>query len=349
MQRSRSSSQWTSRRGGEGDARLWRLFRLHEGQPPCQGDHPGRRGDTHAGRRCRRAAVRVQAGSATRAERRGAQVLSRQAICLVRSGRACDRGPILQDHDIAEGEGPTNPDQRRLDRGSRDGDRRRPRFSGQSLRTHRPGRMGESRAGLRAAGSTGGMTACRTWAAECGGDVSGDWRYTTVNIHRRTPGDWSPGPRAGGRSLSGESADGAASTPRRYISPGTTTAWPPTGSRPDRSPPAYRSRCARAAVDPPTSWTTGWPSTSPGRWGPRRSGGRSHWRTFSFSAARVTGARPGWTAGSRGSSRPARMDWRRALRVWRLNRAWADVFLAPMGMVDAGDSAAAHRDIRTAA
>ena len=44
-----------------------------------------------------------------------------------------------------------------------------------------------------------------------------------------------------------------------------------------------------------------------------------------------------------------RMNWRRAPSALRLNRVWADVFLVPMGMVDAGDSAAAHRDIRTAA
>ena len=30
------------------------------------------------------------------------------------------------------------------------------------------------------------------------------------------------------------------------------------------------------------------------------------------------------------------LDWRRALRTWRINRAWAGVFLAPLGMVDAG-------------
>ena len=44
-----------------------------------------------------------------------------------------------------------------------------------------------------------------------------------------------------------------------------------------------------------------------------------------------------------------RLDWRMALSALRLNRAWATAFLAPMGMVDADDSAAAHRDIRTAA
>ena len=40
--------------------------------------------------------------------------------------------------------------------------------------------------------------------------------------------------------------------------------------------------------------------------GPRRSGERSPWRTSTGSAARATGARPGWTAGSRGSFRTAR-------------------------------------------
>ena len=44
----------------------------------------------------------------------------------------------------------------------------------------------------------------------------------------------------------------------------------------------------------------------PGDWDPRRSEGRSPWRTSTGSAARATGARPGWTAGSRGSFRPAR-------------------------------------------
>ena len=43
-------------------------------------------------------------------------------------------GPVTADRysrimDVAQGEGTTNPDQRRLDRGTRDGDRRRPRFS----------------------------------------------------------------------------------------------------------------------------------------------------------------------------------------------------------------------------
>ena len=42
------------------------------------------------------------------------------------------------------------------------------------------------------------------------------------------------------------------------------------------------------------------------RWDRRRSGGRSRWRTCTGSAARVTAARRGWTAGSRGSWRPAR-------------------------------------------
>ena len=43
MPHSRSSRPWTSRRGGEGAAGLGRLLGVHEGQPPRQGDRPGRR------------------------------------------------------------------------------------------------------------------------------------------------------------------------------------------------------------------------------------------------------------------------------------------------------------------
>ena len=106
--------------------------------------------------------------------------------------------------------------------------------------------------------------------------------------------------------LSAASVAGATSTPPPYISPGTTTASWPTASHPDRSHSASRSRCARDAEVLPRSSTTGSRSTSPGRWDPRRSGERSRWRTCTGSAARATGARPGWTEGSRGSCRPAR-------------------------------------------
>ena len=97
---------------------------------------------------------------------------------------------------------------------------------------------------------------------------------------------------------------------------------------PDRSHPASRSRCARAVAVLPRSSTTGSRSTSPGRWDPRRSGGRSPWRTCTGSAAPVTGARPGWTeqAGAV-PSRPARSTGGEPGRAWRINRAWADVFL----------------------
>ena len=71
-----------------------------------------------------RAAVRIQAGTATRAEPLGAAVLSRQAVRVVRACRPGDRRPLLQDHGVTEGEGTTNPDKRRLDRSTRDGDRR---------------------------------------------------------------------------------------------------------------------------------------------------------------------------------------------------------------------------------
>ena len=43
------------------------------------------------------------------------------------------------------------------------------------------------------------------------------------------------------------------------------------------------------------------------------------------------------------------LDWRGARRAWRLNRAWADVFLAPLGIVDAGKHAEPLEDVRTAA
>ena len=37
------------------------------------------------------------------------------------------------------------------------------------------------------------------------------------------------------------------------------------------------------------------------------------------------------------------LDWRGARRAWRVNRAWAGVFLAPLGIVDAGEHAVAPR------
>ena len=102
------------------------------------------------------------------------------------------------------------------------------------------------------------------------------------------------------------SVAGATSTPPPYTSPGTTTALRPTASHPDRSHSASRSRCARDAAGLPRSSTTGSRSTSHGRWDPRRSDERSPWRTCTGSAAHATAARPGWTAGSRGSFRTAR-------------------------------------------
>ena len=43
------------------------------------------------------------------------------------------------------------------------------------------------------------------------------------------------------------------------------------------------------------------------------------------------------------------LDWRGARRAWRVNRAWAGVFLAPLGIVDAGEHAIPLEDVRTAA
>ena len=43
------------------------------------------------------------------------------------------------------------------------------------------------------------------------------------------------------------------------------------------------------------------------------------------------------------------LDWRGARRAWRVNRAWAGAFLAPLGIVDAGKHAEPIEDVRTAA
>ena len=108
--------------------------------------------------------------------------------------------------------------------------------------------------------------------------------------------------------------------PPPYTSHGTTTASRPTASHQDRSPSASRSRCARATAVLPRSSTTGSRSTSPGRWDPRRSEGRSPWRTSSGSAAHATGRK------TRLDRRLARflsacsLDWRGARRAWRVNR-----------------------------
>ena len=43
------------------------------------------------------------------------------------------------------------------------------------------------------------------------------------------------------------------------------------------------------------------------------------------------------------------LDWRGARRALRLNHAWAGVFLAPLGIVDASEEAVPLEDVRTAA
>ena len=43
------------------------------------------------------------------------------------------------------------------------------------------------------------------------------------------------------------------------------------------------------------------------------------------------------------------MDWRRARQVLRVNRAWAGVFLAPLGIADASAGRVIPEDVRTAA
>ena len=43
------------------------------------------------------------------------------------------------------------------------------------------------------------------------------------------------------------------------------------------------------------------------------------------------------------------LDWRGARRALRINHAWADAFLAPLGIVDAGEHSVPIEDVRTAA
>ena len=87
----------------------------------------------------------------------------------------------------------------------------------------------------------------------------------------------------------------------------------------------------------------------PGRWDRRRSDARSHSRTFSGYVNSATGARQGSIAALHAISGHVSLDWRGALRVWRLNRAWAGTFLPSLCSMDAGDDALTLRDVRTAA
>ena len=66
-------------------------------------------------------------------------------------------------------------------------------------------------------------------------------------------------------------------------------------------------------------------------------------------STRATGARPGSIAVLHAISGSCSLDWRGALRVWRLNRAWAGTFLPSLCSMDAGDDALTLRDVRTAA
>ena len=221
---------------------------------------------------------------------------------------------------------------------------------GQPLRTHRPGRVGERRAGLRAARSHRGDDSMESMRNRVRGATSqGAGTAPPATPLGASRGDWSQGPRAGASRLSAASVAGATSTPPPYSSPGTTTVWRRTVSHPDRSPAASRSRCARDAAVLPRSSTTGSPSTSPGRWDPRRSGERSPWRTCTGSAARVTGARPGWTAGWRGSFRTARSTGEEPGGPGDSTAHGRACSSAPLGIVDAGRHAEPLEDVRTAA
>ena len=80
-----------------------------------------------------------------------------------------------------------------------------------------------------------------------------------------------------------------------------------------------------------------------------RSNEPSRSRTCSGSAARATGTRPGSIAVLHAISGHARWTGEVALRVWRLNRTWAGIFLPTLCSMDAGGDALPLGDVRTAA
>ena len=171
-----------------------------------------------------------------------------------------------------------------------------------------------------------------------------------ADTRRHTPGDLSDGSASWGERLrSMASVAGAASTPPPYTSPGTTTALLPTASHQDRSHSASRSRCARAAEDPAAELDHRLAINVARAMGPealRRAFTLEnlHWLCSSCHRRKT-----------RLDRRLARflsdcsLDWRGARRAWRINRAWAGVFLAPLGIVDAGRHAETLEDVRTAA
>ena len=62
-----------------------------------------------------------------------------------------------------------------------------------------------------------------------------------------------------------------------------------------------------------------------------------HWLCSSCHRRKTRLDRTGW----RGSFRTARSTGEEPGRAWRVNRAWADAFLGPLGIVDAGEHAVA--------
>ena len=139
------------------------------------------------------------------------------------------------------------------------------------------------------------------------------------------------------------------STPPPYISHGTTTALQHTVSHPDRSHSASRSRCARAAEVPAAELDHRLAINVARAMGPE-----ALRRAFTLENL-------DWLCSSchRRKTRLDRMltsflsacslDWRRARRAWRINRAWAGAFLSPLGIIDAGEHATPIEDVRTAA
>ena len=246
--------------------------------------------------------------------------------------------------------GPPIHDQRRLGRRTRDGDRRGPGLRRQSLRARRPGRMGERDVGLRAAGHTGGddsmeehedqdarATAQGTGAAPPASSVgaSQETGQEDRELGRAAcPRRLSLVPRAHHRHTSHMARLLPCSIPRRIRTEATS---------------ASRSRCARAVAVLPRELDHRLAINVARAMGPE-----ALRRAFTLENLH-------WLCGSchrrktRLDRRLARflsacsLDWRGARRAWRLNRAWADAFLAPMGLVDAGKHAAPIEDVRTAA
>ena len=241
------------------------------------------------------------------------------------------------------------PDKRRLDRSTRDGDRRGPGLSGQSLRARRPGRLGERDVGLRAARSHRGDDSMESMRNR----VRSRRLRGLVLHHRRHP---STHPRrlvTRTASWGQPSVRGVCRWCHRHTAAIHLT-WH------DYCLAAYR---VASGQKPPGIQVT----MCEGCGGPaaeldhrlanqRRPGDGTRGAQESVHAGEPAVAlQLLHRRKTRLDRRLAQflsacsLDWRGARRAWRVNRAWADVFLAPLGMVDAGRHAEPLEDVRTAA